>query len=400
MGDWTRRRFLRRGLELGAGAFLAGCAGPVREDPNPGFLALDLDGQVGRVHLARYAPDAWAQACEELIPAITDLAWLKPGDRVFLKVASNSANTHPAVTSPHAIRAVTRFLRDAGAGEVIVGDQAGVQSVRLTPAGRESSTREVFAENGILAAIEDVEATCHCFDDQGWDGYARAEFDGPNVWDEQLYLPRILDEVDHVVYLPRLATHTLAGYTCAAKLAVGWLRDDSRKHLHQQAGTFFEQTAEINLAPPIRDKLRFSLSLGDGALLNIGPDIGSHYDFEGVVGVGAERIVDHDLLASAMLIWLDRDDTSFWDVYAPYPEHADHWNSYLVELIWGEQALERYVPLHPYELERGLAYDVCLSHLALRQGYRPAQIEVVRTGGVDSGLARYLRTFGDGIFAV
>lgn len=397
----SRRRFLQRGARLGAGAFLlGGCAGPVRRDPNAAFLELPLSADSGRVALGRYPQGAWRKACEETIAQVSDMSWLSKGDRVFLKLAANSPYEHPAVTAPQAVRAVTEFLLERGAGDVVVGDQAGVEHVRLTQSARESSTREALKESGLLAAIESCGARLHCFDDQGWDGYFQPEADFATAWNEAPFLPRILQEVDHVINLPRLGAHALAGYTCAVKIAVGWLRDDSRLELHQKAKTFFQKTAEISHFAPLRDKLRLSLTLGDQALLNIGPDMGSTVDLDGVVALASTSLVDHDLLASAVLLWLDRNDTSFYDLYAPYPEDADHWNRFLVETAWGEQALERYSPLRPYELEKGLAHDHCLSHLARLQGYRPQHVEVLCSGELPAELLTYLRGYGAGTFAL
>ena len=388
-------------MELGAGAFLlGGCAGPVRREPNEAFLEVPLSQDVGRVVLGRYPLGEWRAACDDAVSQISDLSWLSKGDRVFLKLASNSPYPHPAVTAPDSVAAVVQFFLDHGAGEVVVGDQAGVGHVRLTQAGRTSSTREALGKNGLLAAIESSGATLHCFDDQGWDGYFAAHADFETAWKAAPFLPRILKEVDHVINLPRLGAHVLAGYTCATKIAVGWLRDDSRLELHQRAKTFFQKTAEISHFPAIREKLRFSLTLGDQALLNIGPDMGSKVDLEGVVAVASTRLVDHDLLASAMLLWLDRNDTSLFDLYTPYPEDADHWNRVLVDMAWGERALERYSPLRPYELEKGLAHDHCLSHLALLQNYRPRRIDVLRRGELSEDLLTYLGGYGTGTFAL
>lgn len=395
----SRRRFLRRGVELGAGAFvLNGCAGPVRRDPNATFLELPVSATPGEVSLGRFAPGAWREACEQLVAQVSDLSWLSKGDSVFLKLASNSPFPHPAVTSPESVVAMVELLRARGAGTIYVGDQAGVEHVRLTTTGRVSSTRAAFTSNGLLEGITRSGATVHCFDDHGWSGYFNAKPDFKNHWNGKLWLPNILQSVDHVIYMPRLATHALAGYTCAVKIAVGWLRDDSRLHLHQQADTFFQQTAEISHTPELRDKLRFALTLGDQALLNVGPDVGSKYEFKGIVGLGATNLVDHDLLASAILVWLDRNDTSLWDLYAPYPKDADYWNKGLVKNSWGETALGRYKPLRPYELEKGLAHDHLLSHLATLQSYRPSAIKVQRIGAFDEDLLTYLRSFGKRAF--
>jgi len=70
------------------------------------------------------------------------------------------------------------------------------------------------------------------------------------------------------------------------KNAVGWLRDDSRLLLHQKGARFYERLAEINHFRPLRDKLRFTLTLADRALLKIGPDFGGQYKFGGWLALG------------------------------------------------------------------------------------------------------------------
>ncbi|PJB42408.1 MAG: hypothetical protein CO108_11705 [Deltaproteobacteria bacterium CG_4_9_14_3_um_filter_63_12] len=400
----SRRRFLAR-TSLGTAALLSGaCAGPVRTDPNPSYLALPK-GPTGSVHLARHATKDWRAACEQALDAVTDTSsWLSRGDTVFVKVACNSPSEHPAVTSPDAVRAIVAVLEDRGAGAVLVGDQAGVEHVRLTSEGRVSSTRETMAENGLLAAIEESGAEFHAFDDQGWNSSfaAQADFAGDH-WEggATLFLPEVLNRVQHVINLPRLGTHSLAGYTCAVKNGVGWLRDDSRKVLHQKAATFFEKMAEIHHFQPLRDKLRVHLTLGDAALLNIGPDFGSNYDFDGILALASSEAVDHDLVASAVLNWLDGDDTSFFDLYTPYPEDVDHWNLGLVEDTWGDEAIADYEPLVAFERGRGLEYDRALSHLAMLQNRRPDRV-AVKVGGdpLPDGLLAYLNGYGDGLVQV
>ena len=76
-----------------------------------------------------------------------------------------------------------------------------------------------------------------------------------------MILPNILNHVDHVVLLPRVSRHMLAGTSLGLKAAVGWLRDDSRLEFHRDAGSFFEKIAEINDTTILRQKLRMTLSV-------------------------------------------------------------------------------------------------------------------------------------------
>jgi uncharacterized protein (DUF362 family) len=397
----TRREL----LELGAvGALLAstaGCAGAVREIPHMGLLSSPVSEVGGQAALGIYGCRDMRAVCEAVVPLVSDMSWLSPGDSVLIKVSCNSDNPHPAVTAPDAVRAMVGFLRDRGAGPIYVGDQAGVEHVRLTRDGRVHCTQAVMAKNGLREAVLESGARLICFDDYGWEGYFQPDLDFDDSWEGGLWIAEIVRRVDHIINLPRLGTHSLAGYTCGLKNAVGWLRDDSRRVLHQRGGTFFEKMAEINHARPIRDRLRLTLTLATRALLNIGPDFGGEYDFGGCLALASTSLVDHDVVAAALLPWLDDHDTSFFDIYSPYPDHADHWNRWLVRETWGESAMESYQPILPYRLAKALEFDICASRLAQLQRYRPRRISLVRRGErIPEGLVAYLRRVAGGILAV
>jgi len=399
----TRRQVLRSGAGLTAGALawaVAGCAGPVRTTPSRAFLRTPPAPQASRVVLGWHGSSDMRAVAQRTVERIGGLSWLRPGDKVFVKVACNSGNEHPAVTSPAAVRAVVGLLRDAGASTVFAGDQSGVEHVRLTASGRVSSTATLMAGNGLRYAIVESGARLHNFDDQSYDATFAPPDDFRNHWDGALRLPNVLREVDHVVNLTRLGSHVLSGYTAAVKNAVGWLRDDSRRHLHSRGDTFFEQLAEISSFSPLRDKLRLSLSLGSHALLGLGPDFGAVYDFEGTVAIASSGLLEHDALATAVLLWLDQSDRSIFDIYEGYPEDADFWNRGLVRDTWGREALQQYRELVTYRLGKSLAYDRCLAHVAVLRGERPTRIVIDRDGDrIPDELVRYLRTYGDGLFA-
>jgi len=351
--------------------------------------------------LGRWVGASARDVVERVLPRASDLGWLSRGDSVLLKVASNSPYRHPAVTWPEAVRAVVGFLKDRGAGTVLVGDQAGVGHVRLHADGRSGSTRSVLARNGLAAAASESGAVVMGFDDAGWDGYVRARGDFPHHWEDQLWLAEVLRRVDHVVNLPRLGAHALAGIPCAAKLAVGWLRDDSRRFLHQRGDAFYELLAEVSHFPSLRDKLRVSLTLGPAALLDIGPDHGACFDFEGVVALAAEGLLEHDTVASAVLAWADGDHASLLDLLSPYPERADFFNRKLVEQTWGAAAADGYRTLVTHPLGVQPARDRVLTRLATLRGTRPSAVRLAVDGdGLPEGLLGHLRGFGDGLIRV
>ena len=397
-GTHDRRQFLKLS-GAGAAVLLGGCAGFTRQAPNPRYLATPVSPADGQAALLIQRRREMAMAARRAAAQVTDFAWLRPGDKVFLKVACNSPHPHPAVTCPDAVPAVVQLLRDKGAGEVIVGDQSGVEHVRLTEGGRVSSTRALMDKTGLLAAIRRSGATLHNFDDQGWGGYFRPEMDFDHHWGDQLWLPNVLREVDHVVNLARLSTHAVAGYTCAVKSAVGWLRDDSRRLLHQKGGTFFEKIAEINHAPPLRDRLRLNLTVVDSVLLNIGPDFGGEHDLPGCLALASRRLLDHDAVASALLGYFDGRDLSFFDIYSAYPNGSNFFNKVFVGLTWGDEAAAAYepIPTHPQSLS--LAHDACLAHLGALQRYRPERVAVKASGdGLTRKMVAHLRAARGGLF--
>lgn len=189
--------------------------------------------------------EAVRQACKHL-----DFSWLSKGDSVFVKLSVNSGNLHPAVTSPEAVRGMVAELYKRGAGKVIVGDQAGVEHVRHVSSGKRfSSTSKLLVQDGLQKAINDADAQAHLFDDQDYHkGWFPAKPPAGSAW-KAIFLPKIIKQVDHIVYLPRLSSHAIAGNTIGHKIAVGvaagrrpqhlphprpqLLRDVHRRQLHQ-----------------------------------------------------------------------------------------------------------------------------------------------------------------------
>jgi uncharacterized protein (DUF362 family) len=332
--------------------------------------------QPGQVALVWEEAGRWERACASALHAITDFTWLSRGDSVFIKVACNSGNKHPATTAPAAIRALVKVLQSRGAGQIWVGDQSGAQAVRLTADHRKGATHQLMKENGIWQAILDSGARPWCFDDYSFEAYTPAHGDFEHLWGNELFVADALIQVDHVVNLCRLSSHALAGYTAGLKNAVGWLRDDSRGALHRDGAVFFERIAEITAMAPLADKLRFTLTLADSAQLNIGPDVGSTYAFPGPVALAAKNILDHDSVVANLLPHFDGNQTSPWDLYAPYPRHSAFFNKQFVRITWGEEEAARYTPIVGPVDSTELARDVMRSRYAQVTGYRPRAIQI------------------------
>ena len=232
--------------------------------------------------------------------------WLSRGDSVLVKLACNSGNAHPAVTSPRAVVAVCRALRARGAGRVLVGDQSGVMEVRLAVGNRRySSTRARMEQNGLRAAVDEGGGELRCFDEGDYEAdYVAASLPrGTGTWAVTPRIARVATQVDHIVYLPRLSAHLLAGYTHGHKLAVGFLRDDARHQMHFDAANIYEKYAELNYARELRSRLRLVLTAVERVLVRGGPDMGAEVACEPAIVLASAHLANHDALAVQLLGW-------------------------------------------------------------------------------------------------
>jgi uncharacterized protein (DUF362 family) len=276
-----------------------------------------------------------ARAIREAALAATDFSWLGPGQRVLLKVVCNSPNPYPAVTHPVAVTVMANLLRERGA-TVYVGDQSGVQFVHHTRQQQRGSTRACMRNNGLERAALAGEATLVCFEEAGYDGYFSAEPPAGTHFKHEIFLPTCVREVDHIIYLPRVSKHVIAGSTLGLKAAVGWLREDSRLELHRLATSFLEKCADINGCREIRERLRLVLTVGTQVQTSFGPDSGHVATPDVGLVIASENLIDHDLAACAYLLEASEQSTP-WAARAfdPYPLLSSFFNRVAVSYVWG-----------------------------------------------------------------
>jgi uncharacterized protein (DUF362 family) len=211
---------------------------------------------------------------KKTVEAATDFSWLSRGDRVLIKMALNSGNPYPATTDPWSVHCMVKVLKERGAGKILVGDQSGFGTVQWTKDRKEGSSRQLAKTAGLLKVIEESDAEPCFFEEYGWDAYRPAYPDGKHHWKRPIMLPAKLDEVDHIIYLPRVSSHILAGNTLGLKLSVGFLRSDSRGEFHRGGKQFYAMYEEINHIPQIASKLRLTVSSGRSILTLFGPNEG------------------------------------------------------------------------------------------------------------------------------
>ncbi len=240
----------------------------------------------------------------QMVESATDFTWLSSGDRVFLKLALNSYHPFPATTDPWTLHCMIKLLQEKGAGEILVGDQSGIGHVYHTRTIQNGSSRDCCQRAGLLDVIEENDATPVFFEEAGFDdGYRPVHPSGPHHWGSTpIYITKAIDDVDHIINLPRVANHSMAGTTFGLKLSIGFLRTDTRAfNLHADFLNFNDKYEEVNHIPEIESKVRLTVSSGRSLLTTNGPDTGQIVEPDHGLIFASEDLLANDLLASAWL---------------------------------------------------------------------------------------------------
>jgi len=358
-----------------------GARGPGGEPPLPG-----LPGYRPRVATAWAPPDdplGFYRSLKSALEAATDFSWLSRGDRVFLKLALNSGNPFPATTDPWLLAYIIPILREKGAGEILVGDQSGVETVLLMPESRRGSSRAHCESSGLMKVLLDAGARPCFFEEAGYDAYAPVVPEGAHHWSEPLWVTRALDEVDHIVYLGRVSSHVLGDITSGMKLGVGFLRDDSRRVFHQGGQNFYAMYEEFQQVPPIRSKLRLMVSSGRKVLSTFGPDDGHVSAPQQALLIASEDLLAHELLSYAWLKWNRRLETPALSraTTGQVSRLRSPINQGFVRYFWGSKP-DRGTPAIPFWEAGDIYAHPAVRNFMERMGGRPAGIdwERVRSG--------------------
>lgn len=223
------------------------------------------------------------------LQSTNNLPWLKKGDRVLLKPALNSPDPYPATTHPLAIKVIKDLLEKRGAN-VIIGDQSGIANVL------QNKNKIIYgssADNFVKSGMGKLSDEFTAFEKGNWEkDFIKFKSDQTKSWNDGFYVTKWVDRVDHIVNLPRISAHVMAGITLGFKNWVGILRQDSRVEFHadgplskailfraklnhlksdfQNINRFVEKIVEISLA--VKSKLRITLFVGTKAQVTIGPD--------------------------------------------------------------------------------------------------------------------------------
>ena len=242
------------------------------------------------------------QAIRDATFAVDNLDWLQTGDTVLIKPVINSGKPYPSTTSPLAVSSMIRLLKEKGAGRVVVGDMSGVGHLDQRPEGCKGSTRSLAKSAGLLHAVLDAGAEWAFFEEAGWESFYEEQPAPGSHWQRGIMLPNLLQEVDHIVSMPRCSRHALLGNTLGLKSVVGYMRYDSRLEYHHAAKSIQEKTAEANTVPSLLQKQRLVVTAADKVLATFGPDLGHVIAPQQGLVIASRSVVAHDLISLAWLI--------------------------------------------------------------------------------------------------
>jgi uncharacterized protein (DUF362 family) len=186
---------------------------------------------LGSAALVKNADDAYA--LRRAISLVDGLSFLKPGDSVLLKLALNSSNPYPATTSPFVVQELVALLKEHGAGDVLVGDKS--------PDWQD--TLNCMKETGIHDAAVSAGARIVSFEEEDM---IAVQPEKATRWPGGFSMPKIFQDIDHIIVLPTLRTHQMAGFTMGMKIFVGALPQNDRYAMHRSL-YFLESIAEISL---------------------------------------------------------------------------------------------------------------------------------------------------------
>ena len=287
--DLSRRRLLLGALAAASvavgcsdGPAAPGTPGPLADAgadvPAPEDSSPPVDAPAPRTtHLVGIGQsDDHLQAAELALAETAGFDFVRSGQRVYLKVNTNSGDAFPYSTSPDLIRWVTAKVRERG-GEVFVGDRSFF--------GDRNTVRN-FRDNGIADVCDELGVELHVFGDPATDTAANSvdwmdlptEIDGLGArstsWTGTMRIPAMVAQADHIIAMPCVKTHFIATYTMSMKNMIGIVNPRDRSvpgnlgNHSTTADKLHRQVAFMNKAGP-----NVSLVVLDGwsALVSGGP---------------------------------------------------------------------------------------------------------------------------------
>jgi uncharacterized protein (DUF362 family) len=238
---------------------------------------------------------------EKAVALAGGLGFIRKGSTVLIKPNFNTGDPHPASTNPEVIRYVIRLVKKQDPYKILIGDRSSFWS----------DTLKSMKQNGAYEVIEQEGAELYPFDNAKW---VRVNPANAKSWPKGFTVPKILNEVDYVISMPVIKTHSIAAFSMAIKNWVGILEPIQRTtdlHLfNSNKETFGYMLAELHLAR-VPD---FIIMDGTKVFVEGGPTEGKVVE-AGLI-VASNDIIANDLIGLAILKTLGTipkiQDNSVW----------------------------------------------------------------------------------------
>lgn len=284
--DLSRRRLLMGSLAAASVAMGCSDAGNPTTPPVDGGGAADVPGDSGApvdvpparmTHLVGAGQsDDHVAAADLALQETTGFDFVQSGQRVYLKINTNSGDAFPYSTSPDMIRWVTQKVRERG-GEVFVGDRSFFGDRNTATNFRRNGITDVCEELGVELTVFGDPMTDSASSSVDWmDLPAEVEGLGPRsaFWTGTMRIPSMVAQADHIVAMPCVKTHFISSYTMTMKNMIGIINPRDRSlpnnlgNHSTSADKLHRQVAFMNKAGP-----NVSLVVLDGwtSLISGGP---------------------------------------------------------------------------------------------------------------------------------
>ncbi len=189
----------------------------------------------GLVALAHEA--TMPQSTRRAVELAGGFGFIKSGETILVKVNANSYDPHPGTTNPEVVKEVVKMAFEAGAGRVIVADRSSIY-------GPWSNTMYNMRRVGIERAAREAGAEVIALENTEW---IHIRLEGATHWKEGFTIPRLAQEVDHIINLPVVKTHEAAVFSMSLKNFVGLISPHDRRVMHASPH-LQEMIADLNLA--------------------------------------------------------------------------------------------------------------------------------------------------------
>lgn len=179
--------------------------------------------------------------------------FIKRGETILLKPNFNTADPFPASTDIEFLKTVAEVFCEYGAEPVIIGDSSTLLL----------KTRKVMQDLGVFKLEKsNLPIKIIAFDEHEWVNHKIKN----GKYLKKVSLPEILEQVDKIILLPCLKTHSIAKFTGALKLSVGFVKPSQRikMHLGNLQGKVAELNTLINPDLVIMDARRCFITGGPG----------------------------------------------------------------------------------------------------------------------------------------